>query len=324
MRFTSAAVLSTLAVGQAAAANIRHASFHARRAVEKREDKPVDWASVTYDLKNVDWSKVNWNSVFSSSATPSSTPPPKVEEVKVEAVSTPTPTPTPTPSSTSAAPAEKTEKPNVVEHITNDILSGLDSFLSKLGISQKGANSYEPNGGIWLGDSDWSAEFTNGGSKDVKLFCWKANGFSGMSLNVNQPAISINLAPGASQNVSFAEGVPSSCAPADDSTSLAMFGGIQNTWWEVTFGSTGAFDVSRNVWMQGTNIHSQGSKCTSDMDTCVFKCKDESAQSCEKGYELYNCDAGNGGGGGYDPIMDGTGGGCSMGSSGEHVKVTFS
>lgn len=323
-------MLSTLAVGQAtAAANLRHSSFHARRAAEKREEKAVDWAGVTYDLKNVDWSKVDWSSVFNKE-TPAPTPTPEVQEPKIKEVQT-SATPEPTsatpevkPSSTKEAEPEKTsEASNPIEDITNDILSGLDSFIKKLGISKVGVNSKTENGGIWLGNSSpWTAEFTNTGGDDLKLFCWEAKGFSGMSLNVQQPAISINLAPGASQNISFAADVPSACAPAGSSTELANFGGIKNTWFEITCGQFGAFDISRNVWMEGTSISAQGSKCLSDMENCVFKCN--SGDSCEKGYDLYNCDASSGGGGGYDPIMDGTGGGCAMGSDSEHIQISLS
>lgn len=147
-----------------------------------------------------------------------------------------------------------------------------------------------------------------------------------MSVNVNVPEISVGLKPGEKVNLSFAPNVPAACAPAFPDTSLAIFGGWDQTWWEVTFGEFGAFDVSRNVNMQGSNIHSKGSKCTSNMDTCVFKCKDSSVKSCEKGtdYDLFNCAASNGGGGGYDSVMAGTGGGCSMGSDGEKVSVIFS
>jgi len=72
-------VLSTLAVGQAAAAHNRHASFHARREQSKRADPyaNVKWDDVAYDLKNVDWSAVNWKSVFASTPAASPTPTPQ-------------------------------------------------------------------------------------------------------------------------------------------------------------------------------------------------------------------------------------------------------
>ena len=157
------------------------------------------------------------------------------------------------------------------------------------------------------------------------LSCWQAKGFNGMSLNVNNPDILVKIPAGKSIELSFKEKMPSACAPFYASTALAQFGGVNNTWWEVTFGQDGAFDVSRNVNMHGDNIYSKGSKCTSDMSTCVFKCKD-GMDTCEKGEDYYldNCEASSGGGGGYDVVMAGVGGGCSMGQNSETVKVVFS
>lgn len=254
-------------------------------------------------------------------------------EVKVEpskSVSSQTPSPSASATVSKASSQDSTDLiGDLLDDISDtvsDLLHGVSTIVKSLGIISVGKNDKSDNGGIWIGtQSKWKAEFTNDADEDAVIFCWKADGFSGMSLNVNQPEISVGLKSGESVVVSFAENVPSACAPAWGSTKLALFGGLDQTWWEVTFGSTGAFDVSRNVNMKGCNISSKGSKCVSDMSTCVFKCKDESASSCEAGtdYDLFNCDASNGGGGGYDVVMAGTGGGCSMGSSGETVKVSF-
>jgi hypothetical protein len=208
----------------------------------------------------------------------------------------------------------------------DDLMHGVQSLAKKLGC-KVGKNDKSNNGGIWIGgDSQWKAEFINDKDEDAVVWCWKADGFSGMSINVNVPEVSVGIKPGQSVQVSFAPNVPAACAPAFSDTKLAMFGGLDNTWWEVTFGEWGAFDVSRNVNMKGSNISAKGSKCVSDMETCVFKCKDDSKSSCEAGtdYDLFNCAASNGGGGGYDVVMAGTGGGCNMGASGEHVKVVLS
>jgi len=329
-------VLSTLAVGGAAAAHHgRHASFHARRQADVKPDPavPVDWANVAYDLKGVDWSKINWSSVFASTpaATPTPTPEPKKQPTPTPEPKKETPSPvasTPKPAETKAAdpkPAESSSnsKPG---NVVSDLMVGVASIASKLG-AQVGKNAKSDNGGIWIGDSSaWQMEVTNAGSQRNVFFCWRANGFSGMSINVNVPDISVGLGPGEKVNLSFAPNVPAACAPASESSKLAMFGGVDTTWAEVTFGQWGAFDVSRNVNMKGASISMVGSKCTSDMETCVFKCKNPDASTCEKGvdYDLFNCNAGNGGGGGYDTVMAGTGGGCSMGSSGEKIAVSFS
>lgn len=294
----------------------------------------VDWTGVAYDLKNVDWSKINWSSVFASPAAKPTSAPAAPQQQQA--------TPTPTseaakPAATSAA-APVVEKPasssqvavpsnsvsNTISNLVDDGKAIVATIANKMG-AKTGSNSKVSNGGIWIGDdSAWGMEVTNAGSQQAVFFCWKANGFSGMSINVNVPDISVGLEPNQKVNLSFAPDVPAACAVANSNSKLAMFGGVDNTWAEVTFGQWGAFDVSRNVNMQGSSISMVGSKCTSDMNTCVFKCKN--GDTCEKGtdYDLYNCDAGNGGGGGYDTKMAGTGGGCSMGSSGEKIKVSFS
>ncbi|KAF1925949.1 uncharacterized protein M421DRAFT_423230 [Didymella exigua CBS 183.55] len=362
MRYSSALVLSTLAVGQAAAANHhnRHASFHSRRQADAKRSaaNDVNWKAVAYDLNDVDWDKVNWSSVFNSptptptptaqatytvasvdqdtsTATPtSSTPAVKVQEIKTSATpSSSTATATSSaPAATSSAPAATTSSSSSSDlgDVVSDLLEGVASIVKSLGIVSTGKNDKSSNGGIWIGDdSAWKAEFTNDANEDAVIFCWKANGFSGMSLNVNQPEISVGLKSGEKTVVSFAANVPAACAPAFSSTKLANFGGLDQTWWEVTFGQSGAFDVSRNVNMKGRTISSKGSKCVSDMNTCVFKCKEKNGvtpDSCESGtdYDLFECGASSGGGGGYDTVMAGTGGGCAMGSSSETVKVSFS
>jgi len=332
MRYSSAVVLSTLAVGQAAAANThnRHASFHARREAAKRNEQ-LDWDKLTYDLKDVKWDEINWSSVFAS---PAAKPTPAAENKPV-AVVTPTPaakkeTPTPVAPSSKAAETSKAAEPsaskpnNPVGNLVEDVFAGVASIANKLG-AQIGKNDKSDNGGIWIGgDGAWGMDVTNSGSNDAVFYCWKANGFSGMSINKFVPDVSVGMKAGQTVKLSFAPNVPAACAPATASTALALFGGLDETWAEVTFGQNGAFDVSRNVNMNGCNISMKGSKCVSDMNTCVFKCQDESARSCEKGYNLINCNANNGGGGGYDPIMQGVGGGCAMANEGERLTVSFS
>jgi hypothetical protein len=313
----------------------------------------VDWDALAYDLKDVDWSKINYGNPSSSPAptpaaqetpkatqTPESTPEPTVAAAKVETpASSVAEKPAPAPSATEAT--FKTESVgsdigDLLDKVGDNISDGLGDLVSNLmhgveklckdlGIGSVGKNDKSDNGAMWIGgDSPWKAEFTNDANEDAVIFCWKADGFSGMSLNVNQPEISVGLKSGEKVEVSFAPNVPSACAPAYKDTKLALFGGLHQTWWEVTFGNNGAFDVSRNVNMHGRTVNSKGSKCTSNMDKCVFMCK-EGMDSCEKGsdYDLYGCGDGTGGGGGFDSVMGGTGGGCAMGHSGETVKVSF-
>ncbi|KZM27418.1 uncharacterized protein EKO05_0010695 [Ascochyta rabiei] len=364
MLYSTALVLSTLAVGQAAAAHHhnRHASFHARRQADAKRSpgNDINWKAVAYDLNDVDWDKVNWSSVFTSptptptaqqaqptstvaassvveqttsaqAAPTSSAAVVEVQEAKTSAAPSSTVVTSSAAAASSSAPAatssSSSDLGDLIGDVVSDLLEGVEDLCKTLGIVSTGKNDKSNNGAIWVGDDgDWKAEFTNDADEDAVIFCWKADGFSGMSLNVNQPEVSVGLKAGQKTVVSFAADVPSACAPAFKDTKLANFGGLDQTWWEVTFGQYGAFDVSRNVNMKGRTINSKGSKCESTMSKCVFKCKDDSVSSCEKGsdYDLFNCDSSSGGGGGYDPIMAGTGGGCSMASSGETIQVSFS
>lgn len=298
---------------------------------KRSADSELDWSKVAYDLSNVDWDKVFAKPTPSAAAQPEA----QVAEAKqvnaypqASSSSSATPTPTPTSTQTKAPAATSTSASDPLGDLIDgieDALNGLQSMITSLG-AKTGKNSKTNVNGIWIGkDSNWRAQFTNDASKDAVLFCWRSNDFKNMCINEMQPEISVGLKSGESVDISFEENASAACAPVYPDTKLAMFGGVDNTWFEVTFGSQGAFDVSRNVNMNGSNISAKGSKCTSDMDTCVFKCKN-GMTTCEKGsdYDLFNCNSSNGGGGGYDSVMAGTGGGCAMGSSGEVIKVTLS
>jgi len=341
MKCTSAVVLSTLAVGQAAALNHRHASFHARReAASKRDMKDVKWDDVAYDLKNVDWNAVNWSSVFASTPAAKPTPTPEQKKPAPVVAATPTPEPKkeapPAPSKPAEKPVEApkpaapSKKPDSYEtnDVVGDLMAGVASVGEAIG-AKMGVNAKASNGGLWVGgDSANGVDVTNTG-EDAVWYCWVKSGFTGMSLNVNAPAISVGMKKGQTVKISAAQGVSGGCAPATANTGKSIFGGVKNTWFEFTTPTSGktasgAFNISKNVNMKGCSISAQGSTCTSDMNTCVFQCKDTSAESCEFGYDLINCSAGNGGGGGYDPIMQGVGGGCTMADNGERLKVSFS
>lgn len=298
----------------------------------------VAWKDVAYDLKNVDWNAVNWSSVFAS--TPAAKPTPTPEQKKPAPVAaTPTPepkkeTPAPVVASSKAPEPSKAAEPSAKEDsydvgdIVGDLLAGVASVGDAIG-AKMGINAKASNGNLWIGgDAANGFDVTNTG-EDAVWYCWVKSGFSGMSLNVNAPAISVGMKKGQTIQISAGPGVSGGCAPATTNTPKSIFGGVKNTWFEFTTPTSGkvasgAFNISKNVNMKGCSISAKGSTCTSDMNTCVFQCKDTNADSCEFGYDLVNCSANNGGGGGYDPIMQGVGGGCTMADNGERLKVSFS
>lgn len=298
----------------------------------------VDWSKVSYDL-----SGVNWDQVFSKTPAAAAAPTPAAQKQEAPAAQPAAASPTPAEAKKASAPssaaaqsskaAEPSKSPSlgdIVDEAVGDLMAGVAAVGAAID-AKVGINSKTSNGGLWVGkDGDWGMDVTNNGP-DAVYYCWIKNGFSGMTVNVNAPAISVGIKSGKTVSISAAPGVSGACAPATTSTGKSSFGGIKNTWAEFTMGDPstspkkmGVFNVSKNVYMKGCDLSMQGSTCTSDKSRCIFECKDKSQDSCETGYELLNCSASNGGGGGYDPIMQGVGGGCNMPDNGERIKVSFS
>ncbi|KAF1966551.1 hypothetical protein BU23DRAFT_517833 [Bimuria novae-zelandiae CBS 107.79] len=342
MRYQSALVLSTLAVGQAAASSHGHANFHKRHDV-KRDAQDVDWSNVAFDLSNVDWSKVDYGNGAASTAPAAPTPTPAASEPEV--LATPaaaepasyeasTPAPEPAASSSAApAPAASSEAPSSGSSgsdFASDILDGIDALVSKLG-AQLGLNSKTENGQIWIGEGGkHSATFTNTADKEATLFCW---GKTTMWINANQPLISIKLGPGESQKLSAADGFSGGCGAAFDDSNLFM-GLLNESILEFTFGAgaNGCFDISREINMKGVKLTAKGAKCTSGFDgsgdSCTFICTASGAERCGEGGGDYAIDVGSSTNGpcmvGKDPYTGDAAGGCQMADDGgEHLEVTI-
>lgn len=339
MLYSSALVVGTLAVGQAAAGNVRHASFHARRNAKPAGIEAIDVKRLAQDAEvyaKINWSTFNWDSLLETVFPKTSATP--VPEVNVKAtpvaVVTPTSTPEqkPAPSSTQeAAKPSATQKSNIVE----DIFGGVEAFSAKIGVQKTGVNDKSNNGAIWIGTGGpLTVKHINNNGQEQFLYCWKSAGFTGMTINVNAPAIAVRLPKdGTPVTTSHAAAVPFACASAAEGTKLAVFGGVNATWFEAEYATpttekpygVGAFDVSRLINPHGSPITAKGSKCTSNFSQCYYECKDKSLSHCgEPGsYTLVDCDASKGGGTGHDAVMKGDGGGCNMSTQGEEIEVRY-
>jgi hypothetical protein len=170
------------------------------------------------------------------------------------------------------------------------------SSLLSLGITKTGVNSQTPTSNVWMGsDGKFTNEFTNESGENMVLVVWGVAGSWVGGLNPVQPLITVSLAPNEKTTLSFAEGASGGWAGIYSDTTVNL-GQIFNTWGEFTFGGTSStVDVSREVFMNGRNMTIVTPGCVSDMNTCVFVCKNGAA-SCWLEYELLNCHAGNGGG----------------------------
>ena len=178
--------------------------------------------------------------------------------------------------------------------------------------------------GVWLGDDgDYVNEFTNAADEGVILVVW---GVDGSWVNKIQPLITLNISPGSSRNVSFADGTIGGFSAIYSDTSLVM-GQISNTWGEFTFSSSGVVDVSMEPNMSGHPVSiDNGNSCVSDMERCVFQCP--SGNSCWLQYSLQNCAASSQKGAQYGTDAWGNpSGGCgglATRAEGVILRTTFS
>jgi len=194
------------------------------------------------------------------------------------------------------------------------------SALVALGFAGAGINAVAPNGGAWLGaDGTYTTDFQNNSTEQVVLTIW-----TGATSWVNkfQPAITVSLPPGSIQTVSFADGVSGGWAGIYPTTTLVN-GQVSNTWGEFTFsGIYSTIDVSREVNMDGRGLRIETPTCVTDMNTCVFVCKD-GASTCWLDYELQNCAPGSQPGAASGMSYGAPSGGCSGIGTSAKIKAFF-
>jgi len=165
-------------------------------------------------------------------------------------------------------------------------------------------------------------EFFNNAAEEVVIVIWDSNiGYQSSFVGSSQPLVTRSIAPGESCTLNMDSTTSGAFAPVFPDTCMSQFGQIKQTWGEYTFDKyIGGFDVSREVYANGRNITMVGENgCTSDMNRCVFKCKDPSVDTCGQAgtYQLTNCN--------QPGSMVGTGytdGGCSMGGK-NYIKTTL-
>ncbi|KAK5069829.1 hypothetical protein LTR64_007988 [Lithohypha guttulata] len=196
------------------------------------------------------------------------------------------------------------------------LLSATDSsLLTTLGFTSSGTNAVASSATVpWLGnDGKWTNEFTNESDDDIVLAVW---GPVGSWVNNVKPQITVSIPKGGSKTVSFPDGWSGAWAPVHKGTKLVM-GQIYDTWGEATFSAPfSVADVSREVNMKGRSMTIVTPTCTSDMNTCVFKC-DGGVETCMTGYSLVNCATNSQPGAyfGYDYLGAASGGCGGMGNS---------
>ena len=202
-----------------------------------------------------------------------------------------------------------------------NILSATDSSkLMNLGFTALGLNPTSSGNSPWIGtDGQFTNEFINQGGEDLVLVLW---GAAGSWVNAIRPQLTISIPANGSKTVSFPVGWSGAWAPVYDGTSLVN-GQIYDTWGEGTFNPPySVVDVSREVNMNGKSMSIVGPSCTTDMNTCVFKCGGNVDQ-CLTGYELVNCATGSQAGANFGNYEGAASGGCGGMGNGAALKTYF-
>jgi hypothetical protein len=322
MRYQNALVLSTLAIGQAAAANHRHASFHARRSAYVSQSQTsghpcanpscsaapgpeaIEWNKVVRDtvdydaaIKAADIPQSEWDAIWAKDhgGQPPATNAPAPAKAEVAAV----PDAKPTYAGSPAAPQPIADKPSSAKPSKSDpapsakpskspSTGGGSNIIEAIGCA-KGDNPTSPNGKIWIGDGGHvQMTWTNDADADGAVVCWP-NDNNAMYHLPEQAAIAVNVGAGKSVDLSMAFGFSGACAPAfADSSFSKLSNQLNETLLEFTANGSGVFDVSQIVTMKGSVLAATGStKCTSGLlngvASCLFGCVGGAATCYETG-----------------------------------------
>lgn len=330
---------------QHAARHANHAAFHAKKDAGLPEVKRTDWAKAVSNvdwneaLANVDWSTVSYSTtqgqtwgqqtqlpVFPSLVPGTATAANPFTTIIPQPPTTAEPSTTFTTSTIVATSTASSSTPTTATSSDSDIVSAVLSAVQELellalGVVAAGHNAVTNEQDVWIGtDGPYTMEVKNESQDKLFLVCW---GPTGSWINVDVPLVTLYLPSGSSSTLSFADGASGACSSFYSDTSLVN-GQCSNTWIEFTMGEEGVFDISREVNMNGHDVEVVGPKCTSNLTTCVFLCKDHLLESCEYDYELVNCENGSQSGATFGQDNGADSGGCGGLGSSAHMTATFS
>lgn len=211
--------------------------------------------------------------------------------------------------------------------------------MSKIGMAGQGFNiqapsgktfnNQAPSGDIWVGNQGPNKfVFTNNAAGPVTVIVWNMppGDFQSSFMNARKAQVSFSLAkPGQSVTVSIANGVSGGFAHLiSGKTTLSPNGQVFNTWGEFTTGGpTATVDVSRLVNMSGNAMSIKTSNCVSDMNTCVFTCKNGNTCGLKNEYNLLNCAPGSQTGANFGLRDNQPEGGCNGFPNGGTIQVSL-
>ncbi|EJT78275.1 hypothetical protein GGTG_03377 [Gaeumannomyces tritici R3-111a-1] len=174
-------------------------------------------------------------------------------------------------------------------------------YMSKMGMKGQGVNARKnPGSGIWVGEDGHNTfVFENESKGKVTVIIWNKGtlpdgkpDYEGHCMNVRVPQVSWSLAKGEKVTVSLSKEKVSGgfAAIYEGSTKINGFGQIDQTWGEFTTGDYATVDVSRLIRMDGEPMSMRTSVgCVSNMEKCVFVCKQGNICGKPDTYNLQNC-----------------------------------
>jgi hypothetical protein len=197
----------------------------------------------------------------------------------------------------------------------------------------QGVNAVSNNGNIWIGgDGPNKFNFINRSGASVILIIWdRLNDVDDASSFMKEriPQVSYSLPKsGDTVTISMANGKSGGLSSLNNRvTKLTGDGQIYNTWVEFHTGNYATVDVTRLINMSGNRVSvkvTEQSGCMTDMDTCVFVCKEGNTCGVANSFDLRNCEAGSQPGASWG--LDDKGqpsGGCQGWTNGGVLDVSF-
>jgi hypothetical protein len=205
--------------------------------------------------------------------------------------------------------------------------------MSKIDIKSQGINARGPNGNIWIGDQGPNTfTFTNRAGGPVTIVVWTndAPGDHAASFVAGQggrqPKVTYSLAKdGDKVTLSLVNKLSGGwSALVNRKTKLSPYGQIENTWGEFTSGEYATVDISRLINMSGTQMSaSTNGGCTTDMNKCVFVCRQGNTCWQAGSYKLQNCQNNSQPGATIGQLNGNDEGGCQGWKNGGHVDISI-
>lgn len=201
------------------------------------------------------------------------------------------------------------------------------AYMSSIGMAGQGYNAWEPSRNIWIGSNGPNrVTFVNTVNQPITIVVWDMppGDYQSSFMNVRRAQVTYSLPRnGDSVTISINNGVTGGWAALNNrQTRLSQYGQIDNTWGEFTTGGYATVNISRLVNMRGNPMSvAVHTGCVTDMNRCVFTCKNGNTCGESGSYNLDNCAAGSQPGAAAGIAWGNPSGGCQGWSNGGALQV---